>query len=208
MTSAAIVGVLVKHISEKRLTRLSTVLRSRVRDTTLVFENLGDPHNIAACLRTADALGIQDGEKGMGRGVEMELGNAFTQPAVHIIERWNEHFFPSQQTSQGASKWLTLHRHASVREWCVVSEGSFLVSSRPHPGACAPLQRKLTSIRWLCSLCDRPRRRGCESEPCHINSHNAASFIQQLDCIADVAASPCCLVLWQRAPRCLCCPAK
>ena len=61
MTSKAIIGVLSKHLSERRLSRLQTVLRARVRDTVLVFENLGDPHNIAACLRTADAIGIQDG---------------------------------------------------------------------------------------------------------------------------------------------------
>lgn len=137
MTSAAIIGVLGKHVSEKRLTRLATVLRSRVRDTTLVFENLGDPHNIAACLRTADALGVQDGERGMGLGdatrrAETTLFSPyhfFPWVTVHVIERWNEHFFPSQQTSQGASKWLTLHRHASVPEWCVVSEGPRLPSS-------------------------------------------------------------------------------
>lgn len=59
----AITGVLSRHLSERRLNRLWTVARARVRDTVLVFENIGDPHNIAACLRTADALGIQDGAR-------------------------------------------------------------------------------------------------------------------------------------------------
>lgn len=60
-TSSAIVKVLQTRLSQRRLSRLRTVLSARVRDTVLVFENLGDAHNISACLRTADALGIQDG---------------------------------------------------------------------------------------------------------------------------------------------------
>lgn len=58
---AAVVAVLSKHLSLRRLSRFQAVLNGRVRDTVLVFENLGDSHNIAACLRTADALGVQDG---------------------------------------------------------------------------------------------------------------------------------------------------
>ena len=121
MKSSEIISTLSKHLSLRRLSRLKTVLSSRIVDTTIVFENLGDPHNIAACLRTADALGIQDGTLYCIR-IKLHFLCELVTPvvcAVHVVERWNDRFFPSQHTSQGAAKWLTLHRYTSTREWCV-----------------------------------------------------------------------------------------
>jgi hypothetical protein len=59
---AAVVAVLARQVSQRRLSRFHAVLDGRIRDTALVLENVSDSHNAAACLRTADALGVQDGE--------------------------------------------------------------------------------------------------------------------------------------------------
>jgi tRNA (guanosine-2'-O-)-methyltransferase len=88
-TASEIVRVLAPCINASRLARMQTALRFRVADTALVFENIVDAHNISACLRTADALGIQ---------------------FVHVIERWNDAFSSFRTVDKGTGQWLTLKR--------------------------------------------------------------------------------------------------
>lgn len=44
--------------TEERIIKVNNLLANRKDDVTVVFENILDPHNIAACLRTCDAAGI------------------------------------------------------------------------------------------------------------------------------------------------------
>ena len=45
-------------ITEARKEKIERVLKSRQPDLTVVFENIHDPHNVSAILRTCDAVGI------------------------------------------------------------------------------------------------------------------------------------------------------
>ncbi|MHB1847095.1 MAG: TrmH family RNA methyltransferase [Deltaproteobacteria bacterium] len=74
---------------ERRLERIEEVVRGRTRALTVVLEGLHDPHNLAAILRTAEGLGLQD---------------------VHVVEG-PAGFRPNPAVTQGADKWLTLTRH-------------------------------------------------------------------------------------------------
>ena len=47
-------------MTPERNERLTSVLNKRQPDLTVVLENVFDPHNISAVMRTADAVGIQD----------------------------------------------------------------------------------------------------------------------------------------------------
>ena len=47
-------------MTPERNERLTAVLHKRQPDLTIVLENVFDPHNISAVMRTADAVGIQD----------------------------------------------------------------------------------------------------------------------------------------------------
>lgn len=47
-------------ISEERLAKLQKVLSNRQPDLTIVLENISDPHNLSACLRTCDAVGVNE----------------------------------------------------------------------------------------------------------------------------------------------------
>ena len=47
-------------MTPERFERLDSVLNKRQPDLTVVLENVFDPHNISAVMRTCDAVGIQD----------------------------------------------------------------------------------------------------------------------------------------------------
>ena len=47
-------------MTPERTDRLETVLNKRQPDLTVVLENVFDPHNISAVMRTCDAVGIQE----------------------------------------------------------------------------------------------------------------------------------------------------
>src|SRR6516225_7356 len=47
-------------MTPERMAKLTGVLNRRQPNLTVVMENVNDPHNISAVLRTCDAVGIQD----------------------------------------------------------------------------------------------------------------------------------------------------
>lgn len=49
-----------QFLTDRRLEKIRTVLSNRQPDLTLVLENINDPHNLSACLRSCDAVGIMD----------------------------------------------------------------------------------------------------------------------------------------------------
>jgi tRNA (guanosine-2'-O-)-methyltransferase len=46
--------------TEKRILKMKKILSNRQLDLTVVFENIYDPHNVSAILRTCDAAGVHD----------------------------------------------------------------------------------------------------------------------------------------------------
>lgn len=46
-------------MQQKRLDKITTVVENRRNDIVVILEDIHDPHNAAAILRTCDALGIQ-----------------------------------------------------------------------------------------------------------------------------------------------------
>lgn len=83
-------------MTPERKDRLSTVLSHRQPDLTVVLENVFDPHNISAVMRTCDAVGVQD---------------------VHILNtRIPRHKKWGAKSSSSAAKWLTVHSHESAKD--------------------------------------------------------------------------------------------
>ncbi len=85
-------------MTPERHNRLSTVLSKRQPDLTVVLENVFDPHNISAVMRTCDAVGIQ------------EVFVITTKMPRH--KKWGT------RSSSSAAKWLTIHQFDQVEE-CV-----------------------------------------------------------------------------------------
>jgi tRNA (guanosine-2'-O-)-methyltransferase len=92
LTPELVVGALGPFLSDERKRRIEHVLRGRLASVTVVLENLYDPHNGAAVLRTCEALGLHH---------------------VHVVEG-SEPFFFSRKVSQSAHKWLTVYLHPTV----------------------------------------------------------------------------------------------
>ena len=70
--------------------RLTSVLNKRQDDITVVLENVYDPHNISAVMRTCDAVGVQ------------EIFILNTKIPRH--KKWGA------KSSSSAAKWLTVHQ--------------------------------------------------------------------------------------------------
>ena len=82
-------------MTPERNDRLNAVLDKRQLNLTIVFENVSDPHNISAVMRTCDAVGIQ----------EIYILN--TVMSTH--KKW------SAKSSSSAAKWLTIHQFTDVQ---------------------------------------------------------------------------------------------
>lgn len=84
------IDILTPFVSEARRARIETVLAERLAGLTVVIENLYDPHNGAAALRSVEGFGLT---------------------ALHVVEQAQKFRF-SSKVSQGCEKWVELHRHA------------------------------------------------------------------------------------------------
>ncbi|MDZ7682082.1 MAG: RNA methyltransferase [Fodinibius sp.] len=112
-----LVEYLRDFVTEDRWQRISEVLDQRTRHITVVLEDIYQPHNASAVLRSCDGFGIQD---------------------VHIIENKNE-FDPNEGVTIGADQWITLHTYSEPdinnTEQCfqeLRNQGYQIIATTPH----------------------------------------------------------------------------
>jgi len=88
--------VLGPFLQAERIERLREVLARRTRHVTVLAERLHDEHNIAACVRSCEAFGIQD---------------------LHLVaqEELKKKKKLSIMVSTGSDKWLSIYRHETSK---------------------------------------------------------------------------------------------
>ncbi|WP_346854696.1 RNA methyltransferase [uncultured Draconibacterium sp.] len=111
---------LLNHLSEyitpRRNELFERTLAMRTKYITIVLEDIFQPQNASAVLRTCDCFGIQD---------------------VHIIENRNE-FQDDSEVSLGSSKWLNLHKYNEAGNNSIETikklkeQGYRIVATTPH----------------------------------------------------------------------------
>ena len=73
--------------SERRLVRLETVLWHRQPDLTVVMENIHDPHNVSAMLRSCDAAGVLEAQLLYNIDAFPKIGKKSSASAGKWVER-------------------------------------------------------------------------------------------------------------------------
>lgn len=93
--AASMIETLRPYLTEQRRERIEVVLRGRLRGLEVAIERPYDPHNAAAVVRSAEALGAW---------------------AVHVIEA-SERILRAPGTTTGAHNWIDTRHHRSFAEF-------------------------------------------------------------------------------------------
>ncbi|RYF87112.1 MAG: RNA methyltransferase [Chitinophagaceae bacterium] len=102
-------------MTPERSKKLNDVLNKRQPGLSILLENVHDPHNISAVMRTCDAVGIQD----------IYILN--TQIPKH--KKWGA------RSSSSAAKWLTVHQFNDTKECFTALRKRFDKIYTTHLGA-------------------------------------------------------------------------
>jgi tRNA (guanosine-2'-O-)-methyltransferase len=89
---ALVQEALAPLLSDERIARVDAVLDARLASLSAVIEDLYDPHNGAAAIRSTEALGLQ---------------------SFHAIEP-NARFTAIKGITRGCHRWIDLHRWADI----------------------------------------------------------------------------------------------
>lgn len=89
INNKAFLAHLLSFVSANKQAIFQEVITNRTNHFTVVLEDIFQPHNASAILRSCDVFGVQN---------------------VHIIENKNEYNI-NPKVVMGASKWLNIHHH-------------------------------------------------------------------------------------------------
>lgn len=112
----ALLDFLEKMVNENRLELLKRVMQDRTRYITVMLEDIFQPHNASAVLRTCDCFGIQD---------------------VHIVENRNEYTL-NPEVELGSAQWLNMYRYNQTENNTLTAiqslknSGYRIVATTPH----------------------------------------------------------------------------
>jgi tRNA (guanosine-2'-O-)-methyltransferase len=106
---------------EDRKARIDEVVAHRTRTLVVVLDRLEDAFNMAAVLRTCEAMGVQE---------------------VHVVKNPEVPFQPNASVTQGCDKWLDIVKHETFADCraALKARGFQLWVSALRPGAVSLLE--------------------------------------------------------------------
>lgn len=119
-----LVEYLLSLITPNKQHKITQNIKLRTRHITLVLEDIFQPHNASAILRTVECQGIQD---------------------LYLVEHRNT-FNPTGGIAKGSSYWLDLHRYKKIDD-CIKDlkrNGYRIIATTPHAQACTISELPLT----------------------------------------------------------------
>lgn len=126
-----LITYLSSFVTEERKKRFDEVIKNRTRFVSIALEDIYQPHNASAVLRSCDCFGIQD---------------------VHIIENANKYTI-NPDVALGSYKWLNLYKYNKTENNTVAcvnelkAKGYAIAVTSPHKDSYnienVPLNKKL-----------------------------------------------------------------
>lgn len=113
--------LLSPRFTEKRRDRMIKVAQNRTNHVRLALQDIHDPHNISACFRTAEALGVHK---------------------IDIINLYQKFTKPST-VARGSEKWLKVNRWTSIDDYvAAIREDNYLLAAGfPSSQETTPLEQ-------------------------------------------------------------------
>ena len=111
---------LLSFVSENKNELFEKIIAERTKYVTVVLEDIFQPQNASAVLRSCDVFGIQD---------------------IHVIENRNK-YNVNPHVVHGASKWITLHKYKKEKDntlTCINTlkeQGYKVYGTTPHTNDC------------------------------------------------------------------------
>ncbi len=115
-TKKEFLDFLSQYLTENRRQLFEKIIQYRTRHITVVLEDIYQPHNASAVLRSADLTGIQD---------------------VHVIENRNR-YHVNPEVAMGSAKWLNLIKYNATEDNTLAAYESLrkagyrIVATTPH----------------------------------------------------------------------------
>lgn len=86
-----LIEYLAGFITENKKNKITKVLKNRTRHITVVLEDIYQPHNASAVIRSCECFGIQN---------------------IHVIESKNR-YSPNPDVTMGSNKWIDISYHGT-----------------------------------------------------------------------------------------------
>ncbi|MCD8528412.1 MAG: RNA methyltransferase [Chitinophagales bacterium] len=117
MFSEKLLAYLYQFLTDERKAQFEKVLQYRTKHFAVALENIYQPHNSNAVIRSCDCFGVQD---------------------CHVIETINK-FEASKGVSKGAIKWIDVYKYKNSTEaiQTLKNKGYQIVATSPHTNDCS-----------------------------------------------------------------------
>ncbi|RYD59047.1 MAG: RNA methyltransferase [Sphingobacteriales bacterium] len=165
-------------MTPERRSRITSVLNHRQPDLTVIMENVQDPHNIAAVMRTCDAVGIQE---------------------IFVLNTTiGKYDYFGIRSSSTASKWVTVRQYDNVDECMKAVKERYYKVYATHLGESAKSMYELDMAQPVALLFGNERKGVSEEALKHCDGN---FIIPQVGMIKSLNISVACAVTLYEAFR-------